>query len=69
MFIEFLANRNLMYEYKGRYYKLITTVGIYQPNVKYLLKEYKKILFFYIRTKSRTFWVDYWEFDKYKRCK
>ncbi len=42
-----------MYKYKGRYYKVLCGY-----NGRVLLKEYRKVLCFYIPKKQRAFWED-----------
>ena len=54
-----------MYKNKNKYYKIIK----YNMNGTVLLKEYKKILWFYIKTKKPTFWESSYNFKKYIRCK
>ena len=54
-----------MYKYKNKYYKVIK----FNEHGTALLKEYKKVLWFYIKTKNKAFWEPSYNFKKYTRCK
>jgi hypothetical protein len=53
-----------MYKYKGRYYKVIG--GDFR---RVLLKEYRKVLCFYIPKKQKAFWEDERNLKKMKWVK
>ena len=54
-----------MYKRKGKYYKVINV----NTNCKaYLMKEYKKLLWFYVPYKNkRAFWINQFELKKYEK--
>ena len=50
-----------MYKYKGKYYKVVDYYA-----GKTLLKEYKKVLWFFVDKKQKGFWVSQRELKKMK---
>lgn len=56
-----------MYKRKNKYYKVIDVT----TNCKqFLVKEYKKLFWFYIpRHNKQAFWINDFEFKKYTRMK
>lgn len=58
-----------MYKYNNRYFKVIKVERHSLKQDKYLLKRYRKILFFYIKEGNSAFWVSEFEFKRFKKIK